>query len=222
MRGRIVLMYGAQLSDAQLLAGNAILGGVVSEIGGGKFANGAMTAAFQMMYNHFYHHGPTFKQLGKIDAIYKKSLKDYPSPQEFYRSVGLPEYDNGCAARLSYALNESGTKAIPYIKGQTRKGSDGKNYFMFAKDMRKWFRKIWGAPRVFKFGNSTKLNNGIVAQFGFDPPTTGHIEYFFMGHDGHYDYNRMYNSESDYMNSGAFDYYNNLDITTELWKCGFK
>ena len=93
---------------------------------------------------------------------------------------------------------------------------------MFAKDMRKWFRKIWGAPRVFKFGNSTKLNNGIVAQFGFDPPTTGHIEYFFMGHDGHYDYNRMYNNESDYMNSGAFDYYNNLDITTELWKCGFK
>ena len=100
-------MYGAQLSDAQLLAGNAILGGVVSEIGGGKFANGAMTAAFQMMYNHFYHHGPTFKQLGKIDAIYKKSLKDYPSPQDFYRSVGLPEYANGCAARLSYANTTS-------------------------------------------------------------------------------------------------------------------
>ena len=28
---------------------------MVSEIGGGKFANGAMTAAFQMMYNHMSH-----------------------------------------------------------------------------------------------------------------------------------------------------------------------
>ena len=148
--GELLSGYGSQLSDAQMLAGTAILGGVVSEIGGGKFANGAMTAAFQMMYNHFSHQGPTFKQLRKIDAIYRKSLEDYPTPQEFYRSVGLPEYDNGCAARLSYALNESGTKTIPYIKGQTRMGSDGKNYFMFAKDMRKWFYKIWGFPRVYK------------------------------------------------------------------------
>ena len=220
--GELLGGYGAYLSDAQMLAGNAILGGVVSEIGGGKFANGAMTAAFQMMYNHLSHQGPTIKQLKKIDAIYRKSLEDYPSPQDFYRSVGLPEYANGRAARLSYALNESGTKTIPYIKGQTRKGSDGKNYFMLAKDMRNWFHKIWGTPRVFHFGNGAILKNGIVAQSGFDPPITGHVEYFFMGHDGHYDYNRMYNSESGYMNSGAFDYYNNLDVTTELWKCGFK
>ena len=30
---------------------NAVLGGVVSELGGGKFANGAMTAAYTMMFN---------------------------------------------------------------------------------------------------------------------------------------------------------------------------
>ncbi len=53
--GELLGSYGAQLSDAQMLAGTAILGGVVSEIGGGKFANGAMTAAFQMMYNHMSH-----------------------------------------------------------------------------------------------------------------------------------------------------------------------
>ena len=53
--GELLSGYGSQRSDAQMLAGTAILGGVVSEIGGGKFANGAMTAAFQMMYNHMSH-----------------------------------------------------------------------------------------------------------------------------------------------------------------------
>ena len=40
-----------------MIACEAALGGVVSELGGGKFANGAMTAAFQMMYNHMSHTG---------------------------------------------------------------------------------------------------------------------------------------------------------------------
>ena len=205
--GELLSNYGTYLSDAQILAGTATLGGVVSEIGGGKFANGAMTAAFQMMYNHFYHQGPTFKQLEKIDAIYQKSLDDYKSPQDFYRSVGLPEYDNGCAARLSYALNESGTKTIPYIKGQTRKGSDGKNYFMFAKDMRRWFHKIWGAPRVYKCNPRISLKNGIVAQYGFGSQVTGHVEYFYKGRNGY--------SARSYYEDG-------IGLKTELWKCGIR
>lgn len=205
--GELLSGYGSQLSDAQMLAGTAILGGVVSEIGGGKFANGAMTAAFQMMYNHMSHQGPTFKQLRKIDAIYRKSLEDYPTPQEFYRSVGLPEYDNGCAARLSYALNESGTKTIPYIKGQTRMGSDGKNYFMFAKDMRKWFYKIWGFPRVYKCNPLISLKNGIVAQYGFGSDVTGHVEYFYKGHDGF---------------SAKYYYEEEIELKTELWKSGIR
>jgi hypothetical protein len=36
---------------------NAVLGGTVSEIGGGKFANGAITAAFSMMFNEMMHDG---------------------------------------------------------------------------------------------------------------------------------------------------------------------
>lgn len=50
------------------------------------------------------------------------------SPQEFYQMLGgeiaqkALEYnwENACAARLSYAMNESGLK-IPYIKGVTSK-----------------------------------------------------------------------------------------------------
>ena len=38
-------------SDAVKIAASAILGGTVDEIGGGKFANGATTAAFAMIFN---------------------------------------------------------------------------------------------------------------------------------------------------------------------------
>ena len=37
------------------VAMSAIVGGTASELGGGKFANGAVTAAFVMMYNHMAH-----------------------------------------------------------------------------------------------------------------------------------------------------------------------
>lgn len=43
------------LSAAERIAANAALGGIVSEIGGGKFASGAMTAAYAMMFNELKH-----------------------------------------------------------------------------------------------------------------------------------------------------------------------
>ncbi len=215
--GELLSGYGTRLSDAQMLAGTAILGGVVSEIGGGKFANGAMTAAFQMMYNHFYHQGSTFKQLGKIDAIYRKSLADYPTPQEFYRSVGLPEYDNACAARLSYALNESGVKMIPNIKGQTREGHEGKNYFMFARDMMKWFGEVWGSPRAYVFKSSLRMMNGITYQEGMGGRP--HVEYFYKGLDGH-GFSHSVHSAS-WLPQSSQGYYGTPNVTTYMWKCGF-
>ena len=44
-----------RLSAAERVAVNAVLGGIVSEIGGGKFASGAMTAAYVMMFNELKH-----------------------------------------------------------------------------------------------------------------------------------------------------------------------
>ena len=63
--------YANHMTDVGTIATSAVLGGVVSEIGGGKFANGAMTSAFQMMYNFYMHRGPNYKQLGAIDEVYK-------------------------------------------------------------------------------------------------------------------------------------------------------
>ena len=44
-----------RLTAAERVAVNAALGGIVSEIGGGKFASGAMTGAYVMMFNELKH-----------------------------------------------------------------------------------------------------------------------------------------------------------------------
>ena len=44
-----------RLIAAERVAVNAALGGIVSEIGGGKFASGAMTGAYVMMFNELKH-----------------------------------------------------------------------------------------------------------------------------------------------------------------------
>lgn len=209
--------YANHMTDVGTIATSAVLGGVVSEIGGGKFANGAMTSAFQMMYNFYMHRGPNYKQLAAIDEVYRQSLSDYATPQEFYRSLGLPEYANGCAARMCYALQESGVLMIPEVNGQTLKGNDGRNYFMFAKDLRNYFYKKWGIPRVYDYVKNPNLNlqNGVVSQSCFRGTTTGHVEYFYKGHDGHW----IPWKNKD--NGGSLEYYESGAIT-ELWKCGFK
>ena len=209
--------YANHMTDVGTIATSAVLGGVVSEIGGGKFANGAMTSAFQMMYNFYMHRGPNYKQLGAIDEVYRQSLSDYATPQEFFRSLGLPEYANGCAARMCYALQESGVLMIPEVNGQTLKGNDGRNYFMFAKDLRNYFYKKWGIPRVYNYVKNPNINlqNGVVSQSGFEGAITGHVEYFYKGHDGHW---RPWKNKD---NGGSLEYYES-GARTELWKCGFK
>lgn len=185
MGGQGIARYGDHLSLEAQVAASSVLGGTVSAIGGGKFASGAMTAAFQMMYNEQLHRGPYMSDLKKIDEKYRQSMEDYPLPQELYRELGFPEYENGCAMRMSYALNKSGVLKIPYIKGQTQKGNDGNYYFMFAKDMDAWLsqRRVWGNPRVYTNTSKSVPMNGVVSQTGFSA-ATGHVEYLYHGHDG--------------------------------------
>ena len=53
--GYAINNFGQELGRAGKIASSAVLGGVVSEIGGGKFANGAITAAYSMMFNEMMH-----------------------------------------------------------------------------------------------------------------------------------------------------------------------
>ena len=59
MAGAAGTLGGAVVSDnwskAGKIAANAIISGTVSELGGGKFANGAITGAFHMMFNDLMH-----------------------------------------------------------------------------------------------------------------------------------------------------------------------
>ena len=57
-----------------LTAGNAVLGGTVSVIGGGKFANGAVTGAYTMLFNHLVHKKAAWD--GNGDGKLQKSEAD--------------------------------------------------------------------------------------------------------------------------------------------------
>ena len=51
------------------------------------------------------------------------------------------------------------------------------------------------------------LKNGIVAQYGFGSDVTGHVEYFYKGHDGF---------------SAKYYYEEEIELKTELWKSGIR
>ena len=53
--GYMIFEHANSLGKAGMIASNAVLSGTVSEIGGGKFANGAVTGAFAMMFNDMMH-----------------------------------------------------------------------------------------------------------------------------------------------------------------------
>lgn len=53
--GYAINEYASSLGNVGEAAANAVLSGTVSEIGGGKFANGAITSAFAMMFNEMMH-----------------------------------------------------------------------------------------------------------------------------------------------------------------------
>lgn len=53
--GHYIDKYQSTLGTAGEIAASAVLGGTVDEIGGGKFANGAITSAFSIMFNDMMH-----------------------------------------------------------------------------------------------------------------------------------------------------------------------
>jgi hypothetical protein len=70
---------------------------------------------------------------------------------------------NACALRVSRALNLSGIN-IPNIKGQTKQGSDGKNYFLLASQLYNFLLHTFDKPEIHKSAadgapNGTKFQN---------------------------------------------------------------
>ncbi len=83
-------------------------------------------------------------------------MNNYPGTQssgDVYKLIGGKvyqnyvsdpiKYANSCALRMSRALNYSGVK-IPFIKGQTGSGSDGKWYFYRVSDLNNYISNDLG------------------------------------------------------------------------------
>ncbi|PJB57803.1 MAG: hypothetical protein CO098_10705, partial [Bacteroidetes bacterium CG_4_9_14_3_um_filter_41_19] len=171
----------------------AAIGGTAESLGGGKFANGAVTGAFVGLFNHGMHleeEAFNEEQLKKMYGVYRKSVKDFRDPADFYESIGGPlgdwaakspnEFQNTCAARLSKALNYSGFE-IPEGTPATYLGGDGKYYFINAKAMSKYLSgaKVWGQPA--KAGTGSQITNAVIFQTGFSGGVTGHLDVIYQG-----------------------------------------
>lgn len=63
---------------------NSVLAGTIDEIGGGKFANGAVTGAFSYLFNDMMHGGPFYRHIKKI---YENYVQDKLGV-DFYKSLG--------------------------------------------------------------------------------------------------------------------------------------
>lgn len=147
---------GENWSKAGKLAANAVISGTAAELGGGKFANGAITGTFKMLFNDMMHpKRPTFEELA--DAYPSDSNGNDLKAPNVYALIGGdvmaayqsdPEsYANACALRISMALNGAGAD-IPYIKGQTLKGEDGKNYIYRSEALYNYMIKTYGTPDI--------------------------------------------------------------------------
>lgn len=72
--GATIEKYGSQLGKGGEVAANAIISGTAAELGGGKFANGAITGAFEKLFNDFMHTDPPQKDnevlvVGQVDEV---------------------------------------------------------------------------------------------------------------------------------------------------------
>ena len=56
-------------------------------------------------------------------------------------------FENTCAIRMSYALNNSGLK-IPHIPSHTVSGKNGNWYIYKVKSLIQYLTKVWGKPDI--------------------------------------------------------------------------
>jgi len=192
-----------------LLLSGTIAGGLGAELTGGNFWQGAATGLMVSGLNHFAHQiqnilNLTDEQIRKIYESYPNANLEDPnfiSKAELFKMIGgdlykeylkNPKfYQDTCAIRLSYALNESGVLTIPSPAeyNATFSGSNGKFYFIKADAMTTYLSKpqVWGNPILLK--NNQILKNGVYTQSRFSAGTTGHIDIMYRKNPGGHFYN---------------------------------
>ena len=73
--GEGMMALGGSLKSGMKVALQSVIGGTLSELGGGNFANGAITAAFSFLFNHLKHFKNSFLNIksGQIPNDFKAS-----------------------------------------------------------------------------------------------------------------------------------------------------
>ncbi len=93
------------------VAMSAIVGGTAAELGGGKFANGAVTGAFIMMYNEMGH--VTKKRISELNVKIQDSVTNFITEVEDKLGIKL---------RITQGYRSIATQNALYAKGRTAAG----------------------------------------------------------------------------------------------------
>lgn len=73
-----------------------------------------------------------------IGGMVKRNIL-HPDPKQ--------RWENTCAVRISYVLNQTGTR-IPFVKKETVSGADGSWYFYRIERVLDYLKVRWGRPEV--------------------------------------------------------------------------
>jgi hypothetical protein len=82
---------------------SAVVGGTASVLSGGKFANGAITGAYVMLFNQMMHHPKPLRNLKEyVDEYFPGRLpKDVPIEWKYWSGEGGKTVDNNIADKTS-------------------------------------------------------------------------------------------------------------------------
>jgi hypothetical protein len=99
---------------------------------------------------------PASKVAKMIGGYVEKNINNSNSEQK---------WNNTCAVRMSYILNQSGL-IIPAFRGQTVSGADKRQYFFRVNDLIRFLTSKWGKPEIVEFppsdGGSLAGKKGLI------------------------------------------------------------
>ena len=150
-QGQVLGRYGGRMRTGARLAVVAELGGTVAELGGGKFANGAMTAAFAFLFSDNSHDKNNDNELAAEERL-QLEIGEYA--KSFVGDLA-PNGDSYCNHFVKYILTHFGV----YPNGNDLLAKDWAN-----RDIPNW-----------KIVTDGSFRNGDVAAFAWQmTDATGH------------------------------------------------
>ena len=120
-------------TDVGQLVTAAVVGGTASELGGGKFANGAVTGAYTMLFNHMQNHGGIPRRNpGKAD--WNNSEEVYYKTKEWMKFIAendSPVDGNGEYWNVADIYENIGYKSEwdKFLHGGMRGGTSRSHYY---------------------------------------------------------------------------------------------